>query len=280
MGHAMAGDYPQEGPMSAQNAWQLAYDAAVAYEKDFVPAIFAQWPPVLAEVAGIKPGDRVLDVACGTGILAREAADRVGPAGSVTGLDLSEAMLAVARRLRAEIEWRQGDAGSLPFEDHAFDVVACQFALMFFPDQIAALREMWRVLAPRGRLAVAVCAPMARSKGYSVLAGLLRREAGDRAAAMVEGYFAIGDEATLHRLCEAAGIAGASVVIREGWARFASIDELVRIEIKGSPLAGLVDETSYQRVLKAARQDLRDFCDAQGKVSLELDATIVNAVKR
>lgn len=266
--------------MPDQDAWQLAYDAAVAYEKDFVPAIFAQWPPVLAEVAGIRPGDRVLDVACGTGILAREAADRAGPTGRVTGLDLNEAMLAVARQLRAGIDWRQGDAGKLPFEDGAFDVVVSQFALMFFPDQVAALREMWRVLAPRGRLAVAVCAPIARAKGYSVLAGLLRREAGDRAAAMVEGYFAIGDEAALQRLCKAAGIAGASVLTREGWARFASIDELLRIEIKGSPLAGLVDEASYQRVLMAARRELRDFCDSRGKVSIRLDATIVTAGKR
>jgi SAM-dependent methyltransferase len=266
--------------MSDREAWQLAHDAAVAYEKDFVPAIFAQWPPVLAEAAGMKLGDQALDVACGTGILAREAADRVGPTGRVTGLDLNEAMLAVARRLRADIDWRQGDAAKLPFEDGAFDVVASQFALMFFPDQVAALREMWRVLAPRGRLAVAVCAPMAHTKGYSALAGILRREAGDGAAAMVEGYFAFGDEAALQRLCTAAGIAGASVLRREGWARFASIDELVRIEIKGSPLAGLVDETSYQKVLKAARQDLHDFCDTQGKISIRLDASIVSAAKR
>jgi len=93
-------------------------------------------------------------------------------------------------------------------------------------------------VAPRGRLAVAVCAPIAHTKGYSALAGILLREAGDRAAAMVEGYFAIGEEAALQRLCKAAGIGGASVLTREGWARFASIDKLVRIEIKGSPLVG------------------------------------------
>jgi SAM-dependent methyltransferase len=265
--------------MSNQDAWQLAHDAAVAYEKDFVPAIFAQWPPVVAEIAGIKPGDRVLDVACGTGVLAREAAGCVGSRGSVTGLDLNEGMLAVARRLRPEIEWRQGDAAKLPFQDGAFDVVVSQFGLMFFPDQVAALREMWRVLAPRGRLAVAVCAPIARSEGYKAFAGILRREAGAGASAMVESYFALGDESGLRERCRGAGIAGARVQTREGWARFASIDELVRIEIKGSPLGGLVDETSYQRVLKAARQELRDFCDAQGKVAMRLDATIVAAGK-
>jgi SAM-dependent methyltransferase len=266
--------------MSSQDPWQLAHDAAVAYEKDFVPAIFAQWPPVLSEVAGIRSGDRVLDVACGTGILAREIAARVGPSGRVAGLDLNEGMLAVARRLRPEINWRQGDAAKLPFEDSAFDVVVSQFALMFFPDRVAALREMWRVLAPRGRLAVAVCAPITHTRGYSVLAGILRREAGHAAAAMVEGYFALGDQPELQRLCTAAGVGGVRVLTREGWARFASIDELVRIEIKGSPLAGLIDDASYQKVLKAVRQELREFCDAQGRVSMRLDATILSAARR
>jgi SAM-dependent methyltransferase len=266
--------------MSNQDAWQLAHDAAVTYEKDFVPAIFAQWPPVLAEVAGIRSGDRVLDVACGTGILAREAGLRVGPSGRVTGLDLNEGMLTLARRLEPVIDWQQGDAAKLPFQDGSFDAVLSQFALMFFPDRVAALREMWRVLAAGGRLAVAVCAPLAHTKGYSVLAGILRREADNDAAAMVEGYFALGDEAKLQRLATAAGIAGARVLTREGWARFASIDELIRIEIKGSPLAGLIDDASYQKVLAAAREELRDFCDAQGTVSLRLDATILTAARR
>ena len=265
--------------MSAQDAWQLVRDAAIAYENDFVPAIFDQWPPVLAQIAGIKTGDRVLDVACGTGILAREAAARVGPTGRVTGLDLNDGMLAVARRLRPELDWRQGDAERLPFEDEVFDVVASQFALMFFPDRVAAMREMWRVLAPRGRLVVAVCAPLAHSKGYSVLASILRREAGEPAAAMVEGYFAVGDEATLEGLCNTAGIACASVHNHEGWARFASIDEFIRIEIKGSPLAGLVDQTGYQQVLQAARRELVGFCDAQGRICIRLDATIATAGK-
>jgi ubiquinone/menaquinone biosynthesis C-methylase UbiE len=269
-----------EARMSNHDAWQLEHNAALAYEKDFVPAIFAHWAPVLAEIAGIKPGDRVLDVACGTGVLAREAATRAGPTGRVTGLDLNEGMLAVAQRLRPQIDWRQGDATKLPFDDSCFDAVVSQFGLMFFPDRVAALREMWRVLAPRGRLAVAVCAPIVHSEGYTVFAGILRRNAGNGAAAMVESYFASGDAAQLQELCKAAGIAGVNIMTREGWARFASIDDLLRIEIKGSPLANLIDETSYQKVLKAARQELRDFCDAQGRVCIRLNATIVAAGRR
>ena len=152
--------------MSKREAWQLSSDVATAYERDFVPAIMAQWPPILADITAIGSGDRVLDVACGTGVLARDAAARVGPQGRVTGLDLNDGMLAVARRLRPELEWQQGDAAKLPFADGAFDVVASQMAFMFFPDRVAALREMWRVLAPGGRLAVLVCASIEQAKGY------------------------------------------------------------------------------------------------------------------
>jgi SAM-dependent methyltransferase len=265
--------------MSDREAWQLSGDTAVAYERDFVPAIFAQWPPQLADAAGIGPGDRVLDVGCGTGVLAREAATRVGPAGRVTGLDLNDGMLAVARRLRPEIDWRQGDALDLPFADGAFDVVVSQFALMFLPDRAAALREMWRVLARGGRLAVAVCAPLQETAGYLAFVEILRREIGEDAAAMVEGYFALGDEAELLPLCRAADIAGAKVLAREGRARFASIDDFGRIEIKGSPLAGLVDQPGYVRVLTAARAALAEFRDAEGRLAIPLGARIVAARK-
>jgi ubiquinone/menaquinone biosynthesis C-methylase UbiE len=265
--------------MSNLETWQLAHDAALAYERDFVPAIFAQWPPVLVEIVGIEPDDRVLDVACGTGILAREVASLIGPK-CVTGLDINAGMLAVARSLAPSIDWRQGDAERLPFADAIFDVVVSQFALMFFPDRVAALREMRRVLAPRGRLALAVCGPISRAPGYAALARILRREVSAEAAAMVEGYFALGEEAELHRLCTTAGFDQARTSLHPGWARFASVDEFIRIEVKGSPLAGLVDETRYSQVLTAARREFADYRDPQGRVAMRLDATIVTAPKR
>ena len=159
----------------------------------------------------------------------------------------------------------------------AFDAVVSQFALMFFPDPVAALREMCRVLAPRGRLVVAVCAPIHKTRGYLLLADILRQHAGGDAAAMVEGYFALGDEAYLLQLGQAAGITNARVHNREGWARYASIDEFLRIEIKGSPLEALVDEAAYERVREAARAALSEFCDPEGRVALRLDARILTA---
>lgn len=82
-------------------------EAAQAYEALFVPALFEQWTPIVAELAQIRPGERVLDVACGTGVLARHAAQRVGPGGQVVGLDPNPGMLAVARQHAPAIEWRQ-----------------------------------------------------------------------------------------------------------------------------------------------------------------------------
>src|SRR5688572_11685353 len=140
--------------------FQISAEQAEIYESAFVPAIFAQWSPTLLDAAGVEPGQRVLDVACGTGVLARTAADRVGPAGEAVGVDLSEGMLTVARRLRPDIEWHRGDAAELPLADADFDVTVCQSALMFMTDATAALREMARVTRASGTVGVQVYASL------------------------------------------------------------------------------------------------------------------------
>src|SRR5262245_30404570 len=120
-------------------ALQAQIDAARAYEALFVPALFGQWAPKLADAAQIQPGQRVLDVACGTGIVAREVSARIGSGGRVVGVDPSPGMLAVARQLAPNIEWREGVAESLPFPDQSFDTVVSQFGLMFFTDRPRSL---------------------------------------------------------------------------------------------------------------------------------------------
>ena len=119
--------------MTERESWQVSGAAAEVYERCFVPAIFGRWAPQMVEAARVSSVDRVLDVGCGTGILARAAADRVADEAQVTGLDINEGMLAVARRIRPRVGWRQGDASALPFSDGSFDVVMSQFALMFLP---------------------------------------------------------------------------------------------------------------------------------------------------
>lgn len=127
------------------SGWQLQGSAADAYEEYLVPAIFRACAVRLLDVVGVEEGQRVLDVACGTGVVARLAADRVGASGEVTGVDVNPEMLATARRAAnalgpsaAVVEWREADVASLPFADGRFDVVLCQEAVQFFPDRGAA----------------------------------------------------------------------------------------------------------------------------------------------
>jgi ubiquinone/menaquinone biosynthesis C-methylase UbiE len=141
--------------------WQLDESSAKVYERYLVPLFFAPGAQYLIELAALKAGERVLDVACGTGIVARTAAQRVGNSGTVIGLDLNEGMLEVARtassNIHPHIEWRKGDVKEIPFEDSSFDVGFCQQGLQFFSDRLAALRETHRVLKSNGRLALSAC---------------------------------------------------------------------------------------------------------------------------
>src|SRR5215218_1556352 len=177
---------------------------AELYERDLVPAIFGPWVEDLLAAADVRPGARVLDVACGpgarvldvacgTGVVARAAAPRVGPTGAVVGLDLSPAMLAAAAALPsvagAPIAWQEGNALALPFADRSFDVVVCQQGLQFFPDRLAAMREMRRVLVPGGRVALAVWRPIEHSPGFAVFADALDRHIGPD---LLAGPFSLG----------------------------------------------------------------------------------------
>ena len=142
--------------MSATETFQISLEAAETYESKFVPALFADWAPHVADMGDVTTGQSVLDVACGTGAVARVAAERVGPEGRVVGVDLNQAMLTVAERVCPGIELRQADVSALPFEAATFDVVLCQMALMFFPDRLAATREMGRVVKPQGTVVIMV----------------------------------------------------------------------------------------------------------------------------
>jgi ubiquinone/menaquinone biosynthesis C-methylase UbiE len=121
--------------MSDRETGQVARSAAEVYEEFFLPALIQQWASRVAGAAGIQTGERALDVACGTGVLARTVAERVGPNGAVVGVDINEGMLAVARKKAPEIEWKQGRAETLPLDSDSFDAVVSQFGLMFFEDR-------------------------------------------------------------------------------------------------------------------------------------------------
>lgn len=260
---------------------QAQVDAANAYEALFVPALFGQWAPKVADAAQIQPGQRVLDVACGTGILAREIAARIGSAGRVVGIDPSHGMVAVAKQLAPAIEWREGVAESLPFPDQSFDAVVSQFGLMFFADRRQALREMVRVLTPGGRLAVAVWDSLDNIPAYASEVALLERMAGRQGADALRAPFVLGDRKDLAALFSEAGAASAQVATHRGTARFPSIRTMVEADLRGwLPVMGVIlSEDQIDRILQEARQALSSYATADGEVTFHLSALLVTAKK-
>jgi ubiquinone/menaquinone biosynthesis C-methylase UbiE len=257
-----------------------ARSPAQVYDEFFVPALFQQWGPVMADLARVAPGQRVLDVACGTGVLACAAAERVGPNGAVTGLDPNDEMLAVARGKSARIQWKNGRAESLPFGDASFDRVASQFGLMFFEDQTAGLGEMMRVLRPGGRLAVAVCDALDHSPGYAVLAELLQRLFGASVADAFRAPFALGERGHLRSLCEQAGARNAQIARVDGTVRFKSIEQLVATERACVwTLGSLLDDARFDQLLEEAEESLQPFVTTDGRVAFKMPALVITADK-
>jgi SAM-dependent methyltransferase len=266
--------------MDARQGGQVTRSAAEVYEEFFVPALFQGWTARVAEAARLAPGQTVLDVACGTGALAREAAGRVAPGGSVTGLDRNEGMLAAARRKAPAIEWRQGLAEELPFADGAFDAVVSQFGLMFFEDRVAALTEMWRVLRPRGgQLAVAVWDALERTPGYAAMTALLQRLFGDGTADALRAPYVLGDPDALLSLFAEAGISGAQIQTLDGTARFPSIEAWVYTDVKGWTLADVIDDNQYRILLREAERELMPYRQHEGTVAFRAPAHVVTATK-
>jgi SAM-dependent methyltransferase len=265
----------------SQSTLQAQIEAAQAYEALFVPAMFGQWAAKVADAAQIQPAQRVLDVGCGTGILAREIAARVGPAGRVAGIDPRAGMLAVAKQLAPSVEWREGVAESLPFPDRSFDAVVSQFALMFFTDRQRGLREMLRVLLPGGRLTVAVWDCLDNIPVYASEAALLERMAGRQAADAVRAPFVLGNRKDLAALFSAAGMAGVDIATHRGTAQFPSIRTMVEADLRGwLPAMGVIlTEDAIGRILQDAEQALSSYATADGRAVFGLSAHLITAKK-
>jgi ubiquinone/menaquinone biosynthesis C-methylase UbiE len=235
---------------------------AESYERYMVPGLFAPWSSCLIEHANPQPGEHVLDVACGTGIVARNIAPRVGSQGSVVGLDLDPDKINVARvaadREGLAIEWHTGPAEQLPFPDSSFDLVLCQFGLMFFADRHAALMEMNRVLRKGGRVLLSVWQGLARDPFYQALDDVSRRYLGKSS---VEAVFSLGDSDELRRLLTDAGFQAVEIEPVSNTARFPNPQEFLTWEIDVDPaetpaLKGL-DEAAQKAILAAIHEEMQ-----------------------
>ncbi len=185
-------------------------NAAENYQRYFVPAIAAPLAADLVALAELQPGERVLDVACGTGAATRLAAQRVGSEGAVCGVDVNPGMLAVARSTSpAGIEWREASAEELPLPDEGFEVVLSQLGLQFVANKPMALREAHRVLVEGGRLLISVPGPTPEILG--LLETALARHIGPEAAAFVQAVFSLHEPNEIRLLLADAGFATVEV---------------------------------------------------------------------
>jgi SAM-dependent methyltransferase len=257
--------------MSEPSGWYQAGiggSAPELYDRYLVPTLFAPWAEDLLASAAVRPGERVLDVACGTGVVTRAAARRVGTTGAVVGLDLNPAMLAVAGALPpvagATITWQEGNALALPVAERSFDVVVCQQGLQFFPDRPVALREMRRVLVPGGRLALGVWRPITHSPGFAVLAEALDRHIGP---GLLTGPFSLGDAAQLRALLAEAGFHDVTIRAAVKTLRFPSVEAFVERYVVSSPLAepvGQADEQARAALVADVGAGLGSYVGAEG----------------
>lgn len=253
---------------------QVSKSAAEVYEEFFLPALFSQWAASIIDVSRPREGDSFLDVACGTGVLARAALGVVGPSGRVTGLDINPEMLDVARSKEPGVTWVAGPAESLPFETASFDIVASQFGLMFFEDRARAIREMTRVVRPSGVVVIAVWDSLENTPGYRAAVELLSRLFGDAVADGLRAPFNLGDRAALRQMLESAGANGAEISTLHGEARFPSIESWMYTDIRGWTMSDDVSDLQFETLVDAAKKDLRRFVRADGTVQFEMSAHV------
>ncbi|MEM9134799.1 MAG: class I SAM-dependent methyltransferase [Actinomycetota bacterium] len=267
-------------------SFDIPLEVAEIYEARFVPAIFAHWAPVTLDAAEVEAADHLLDVACGTGIVARTALARrteseatgLGTGtGAITGVDLNPAMLTVARRQAPEIEWRQGDVAALPLADDSVDVAVSQMAAMFFPDQRAAMAEMARVVRPGGRLAWVVPSSLSEQPAYEPFVDAAATHVGDDARSLLGAYWACGDRAAFTADLEAVGLERIAARARAGIARFDSPADFVATEIDATPLVDRIDDGQRRRIVADVTERLAAWVEPGKPFDIPLVGNVVSA---
>ena len=264
--------------MAREHEWQLEGSAPELFERYLVPAITSLWAADLVRRAAPQPGERVLDVACGTGVVARLAAKTMGT-GRVLGLDINPGMLAVARSrpldsAASTIEWLEASVLDMPLADQSFDLVLCQLGLQFFPDRARALQEIGRLLVSNGRLALSVFTAIEHTPVANALVQALDRYFGAGASAVKRSEHSLCDAGELHRLVAGAGFRDIRIQPVTQIIKFPSVREYVRLQLAATPQASLLKSMNAAQcdaLTDAITADLSAFlgsaCNAAGLAS-------------
>ena len=236
------------------------------YERVLVPPLFLPFAERLAECLAPTDKDSIIDVACGTGIVARVMRERLGPGARIVGVDVAPAMLAVAQRVDASIDWREGNALSLPVgAAERFTVLTCHQGLQFMPDKPAAAREMRRVLAPGGRVAIATWCMLESVPRVVELNAVAERHVGP----IADTRHSFGDANMLKTLLVDAGFSDVTVEMYARDVQFADGSLFARL----NAMAVIGMSEKGKAMSEAERAELA------GRVAAESQDIIVNGTK-
>ncbi len=259
--------------MTGNSGFQLKKGGPVVYELYWVRAQMGRCAEELIDAVGVTPGDRVLDIACGTGVVARAAAIRSGAAENVTGTDVNGGMLEAAERFAKDagldgITWLESDAAALPLQDNSFDVVLCQQGLQFVPDKSGTMDEMARVLRPGGRFAISVW--RTRAPIGAAFAKILDRHFGAGTTAPWEMIYSLGDRDYLHEMALNAGFRDVHVTLDVKFVRHPDPEAFISGALAGSPLAETLANlpvAECERLVREIVAELADYHDDDGLAS-------------
>lgn len=261
---------------------------ADTYENYLGPALFTPCARLLLAKAAPLPGEKAIDVACGTGIAARYLAPALGHDGHITGIDISPPMLSVARRKVPDnptVDWREGSADELPVDSQSVDLVVCQQGLQFFPDRLGAAREMHRVLKPQGRAALAVWAGLEEHEVFRIL---MEAEAAylDVPVESIAVPFSLGDPAAIKQLLYDAGFSEVDLDEATFNAELPDPERFIeQIVLAGAAVIPELNEDDpaeraalIEAVSEASRDALKPY-QVDGYMRVPMDTYLVTATK-
>ena len=235
--------------------YQLSPNAAENYEKISARSFLGPWSQVLVSASELKSGEKILDLACGTGIISRAAAEHLGKTGHIIGLDPNAGMLRVAQRLgvtgSCTVEWVEGSACDLPLEDGTFDAVLCQQGLQYFPDQAKAISECYRVLRVGGRACFNIWA--GAGPYNEAVARAVAIHIGDNEARQCRKSRDVPNATSLQQLFEDAGFGKVDVTVKEMLIRLPEIKTFVISHLNGNPISAALNALSNEAQANLAR---------------------------
>ena len=224
----------------------FVFDDTIAqhYDDYLGPLVFEPFAADLAERATAAPAANVLELACGTGRVTRHLAAHFAPPAQLTATDLNPGMMALAQCtvVAPHVAWDVVDMSAIPYADRTFELIVCQFGLMFVPDKLVALREMYRVLAPSGRLLFNTWADPADNQLFAISGAVTAAHFGSNPGAQAQGPFSMQDEAGTRQLLVQVGFDTATVDSVQKTVAVETAQRAATGFIKGTPVLTAIQQ--------------------------------------